>query len=227
MTDAHNTAAREAIQRPSLHDQLLGRLRAMIVEGELLPDSKIDEKDLGARFGVSRTPLREALKVLASEGLVTLIPHRGAMVTGLDIEELAAAFPVMGTLEALAGELAAQHATEWEIAEVARLQGQLVDLHRAGDLRGYFEINKLIHEIILGAARNPVLTQLYGQVALKVRRARFTANMSAERWAEAIAEHEEILQALKGRQAKKLSTILRSHLDHKFETVRASLARGE
>ena len=98
--------ATDAIPRVSLHDQLLGRLRSLIVEGELPPGAKIDEKELGGRFGVSRTPLREALKVLASEGLVTLKPHRGAVVSELDLDELAAAFPVMGALEALAGELA-------------------------------------------------------------------------------------------------------------------------
>ena len=217
-------AVGEAIPRLSLHDQLLGRLRALITEGELLPGSKIDEKELGARFAVSRTPLREALKVLASEGLVTLIPHRGAIVSALDIDELAAAFPVMGALEALAGELAAANATDWEIAEVASLQVRLVDMHQAGDLRGYFEANKMIHEIILNAARNPVLTQLYNQVALRVRRARFTANMSPDRWAAAIAEHEEILEHLRARNSRRLSAALRAHLDHKFETVRASLA---
>ncbi len=225
MTDQHAATAQEPIVRLSLHDQLLGRLRGMISEGALLPGSKIDEKELGARFGVSRTPLREALKVLASEGLITLIPHRGAIVAPLDLEELAAAFPVMGALEALAGELAAKNANNWEIAEVARLQALLVDLHAAGDLRGYFEANKLVHETILGAARNPVLSQQYAQVAMKVRRARFTANMSAQRWAEAITEHGEILQALQARQAKKLSMLLRVHLDHKFETVRAALGQ--
>jgi DNA-binding GntR family transcriptional regulator len=213
----------EPILRPSLHDQLLGRLRAMIVEGELLPEAKIDEKELCARFAVSRTPLREALKVLASEGLVTLIAHRGAIVAPLDIEELSAAFPVMGALEALAGELAAKYADDWEIDEVARLQEQLVDMHKAGNLRSYFEVNKMIHEIILNAARNPVLSQIYGQVALKVRRARYTANISPERWAEAIAEHALILKALQARDGKKLATILRAHLDHKFETVRAAM----
>ncbi len=214
---------RETILRLSLHDQLLGRLRAMIIEGELLPEAKIDEKDLSSRFGVSRTPLREALKVLASEGLVTLIAHRGAIVSPLDLDELSAAFPIMGTLEALAGELAAKHADDWEIAEVARLQDQLVDMHTAGDLRAYFEVNKMIHEIILNAARNPVLAQLYSQVALKVRRARFTANMSPQRWAEAIEEHALILDALKARDGERLSKILRTHLDHKYETVRAAL----
>ncbi len=219
----HPNRPRETILRLSLHDQLLGRLRAMVIEGELLPEAKIDEKDLCARFGVSRTPLREALKVLASEGLVTLIAHRGAIVSPLDMDELSAAFPVMGSLEALAGELAAKNADDWEIAEVARLQEQLVDMHTAGNLRAYFEVNKMIHEIILSAARNPVLSQLYGQVALKVRRARYTANMSSERWAEAIVEHAMILRALQARDGKELSGILRAHLDHKFETVRAAL----
>ena len=152
-----------------------------------------------------------------------MIAHRGAIVSPLDMDELSAAFPVMGALEALAGELAAKHADDWEIAEVARQQEQLVDMHKAGNLRAYFEVNKMIHEIILDAARNPVLTQLYGQVALKVRRARFTANMSPERWADAIAEHAMILTALQARDGKQLSAILRAHLDHKFETVRAAL----
>ena len=223
--DPGTLATPEPIVRLSLHDQLLGRLRAMIIEGELLPEAKIDEKDLCARFGVSRTPLREALKVLASEGLVTLIAHRGAIVSALDMDELSAAFPVMGTLEALAGELAAKHATDWEVAEIARLQEQLVDMHRAGNLRAYFEINKMIHETILNAARNPVLSQIYGQVALKVRRARFTANMNPQRWAEAIEEHTQILKALQQRDARKLSKILRTHLDHKLETVRAATSR--
>src|ERR1700738_2048711 len=94
------------ISRISLHDETVSRLRAMILEGELLPGSRIAERELCDRFGISRTPLREALKVLAAEGLVELLPHRGARVSRLSDHELRDAFEIVSALEALAGELA-------------------------------------------------------------------------------------------------------------------------
>ncbi len=211
--------------RPTLHGQLLDRLRGMIVSGDLEPGAKIDERELCTRFGVSRTPLREALKVLASEGLVTLIPHRGAVVAALDLDALAEAFPVMGTLEALAGELSCQHATDAHIHRAERLHTAMVERYNARDLKSYFALNQQIHETILEAAGNTMLSQLYGQVSVHVRRARFTANMSEARWAQAIAEHGEILAAFKNRDGKRLSKLLRRHLDHKLETVRAAMQR--
>lgn len=211
--------------RHSLHGQLLDRLRSMIVSGDLEPGSKIDEKELCVRFGVSRTPLREALKVLASEGLLTLVPHRGAVVAALDLDALAQAFPVMGALEALAGELSCKHATDAQIHRVEQLQAAMLDRYEVRDLKGYFTLNQQIHEAILEAAGNAILSQLYGQVSVHVRRARFTANMSDARWGQAIAEHGEILDALANRDGRRLSKLLRRHLDHKFEAVRAGIQR--
>src|ERR1700754_2536173 len=98
----------QGIERRSLHAELVERVRALITVGELANGQKIPERALCQRFGVSRTPLREALKVLASEGVVTLRPNRGAVVNGLTAQELMHVFPVMGALEALAGELATQ-----------------------------------------------------------------------------------------------------------------------
>ena len=100
------------IARRPLHEELAEHLRQLIIECALEPGSKISEKNLCAQFAVSRTPLREALKLLSTEGLVQLTPHRGASVTELTTEELEHIFPVMGALEALAGELACQHVTD-------------------------------------------------------------------------------------------------------------------
>ena len=118
------------IERQSLHEAVTARLRDMIVEGEYPPGSRLPERVLCETFGISRTPLREALKVLASEGLLELAPHRGARVAGLtamDVDEL---FPVMGALEALAGELACARITEMELAEIRALHYQMVLHHR-------------------------------------------------------------------------------------------------
>jgi DNA-binding GntR family transcriptional regulator len=213
------TLAHEPIQRTSLHDQLRERLRTLIVEGELEPDSRIDEKALCERFGVSRTPLREVLKVLATEGLVTLLPNRGARVAGFDMADLAEAFPVMGALEALAGQMAAVQATDEEIAGIERLHNTMRSAYGERDLRRYFDLNQQIHASILACARNSTLSHLSSQVSAKIRRARFTANLSDARWAEAIAEHDAMLAALKARDGAALARVLQMHLEHKFKAV--------
>ncbi len=207
------------IARPSLHDQLTGRLRTLIVEGELAPGTRVPERELCDRFQVSRTPLREALKVLASEGLLELAPNRGARVAQLTVEAVEELFPVMGALEALAGELAAQRITTEGLAEVRALHYQMVLHYERGELAPYFRLNQQIHERILDWAGNPTLVTLYRGLAGRIRRARYVANMSRDRWAAAVAEHEEILRALEARDGVALAQVLKRHLRNKCETV--------
>jgi DNA-binding GntR family transcriptional regulator len=214
-----------AIPRRSLHDELVDRLRRQIVEGGLAPGDKISEKDLCETYGVSRTPLREALKVLAREGLVVLTPNRGAHVSMLTVADLEEAFPVIGALEALAGELACARATDAEIAAIARLHEKMAAAYRRGDRQGYFRLNQQIHEAMAEAARNPTLNQMRATLDGRVSRARYYANISAARWAQAMDEHEEILAALTARDAGKLGLALKSHLRHKLETLRAVIQR--
>ena len=227
MRSNETEAARgEPIARASLHDELVERLRDMIVEGELAPGDRVPERSLCGRFGVSRTPLREALKVLASEGLLELLPNRGAAVarlTGDDLEEM---FPVMGTLEALAGELACARVTEEQLAEIRALHYQMVLHHTRGELRQYFRINQRIHELIMEAAGNATLTRMYRSLSGRIRRARYVANMSKARWAQAVEEHEAILEALSARDGARLADILKRHLRNKCETVRESFLTG-
>ena len=212
--------ARTSIQRRLLHDELTERLRGLITAGELPPGGKINERELCERFGVSRTPLRESLKVLASEGLVTLRPNRGAIVSALTLAELEEVFPVMGALEALSGEIACRHIVDAEIAEIRRLHVEMVEHWRRGELPAYFRLNQRIHEAILEATRNETLKGLYRSLSGRLISARYIANMSAERWAQAVAEHEAILAALTARDAERLATILKEHLANKLETVK-------
>src|SRR3546814_17262975 len=114
------------IQRRPLHNELADRLRHMIVEGELAPGEKLAEKELCQRFGVSRTPLREAMRVLATEGLVLLTPTRGCTVAKLTLADLDEAFPLMGALAALSGALARRHIPDAELARTGDLPPRTV-----------------------------------------------------------------------------------------------------
>ncbi len=211
--------APETIARKSLHHELVDRLQLLIIGAELAPGTKVPEKALCARFGVSRTPLREALKVLASDGLVRLEPNRGAWVTRVTIGEVEEVFPVLGALEALSGELACKSITDEEIQAVRALHDQMMQSYEQRDLATYFAINQKIHRAILTAARNKTLTTSCQALSLRMQRARYLANMTEGRWYEAVQEHEMIMQFLAARAGKELAKTLLDHMDAKRASV--------
>jgi DNA-binding GntR family transcriptional regulator len=210
----------ELIHRRSLHETLAERLRDLISAGELLPGEKIPEKLLAERFGVSRTPLREALKVLASDGTVTLRPNRGSVVSTLTVAELDEVFPVLGALEALAGELACAHITSGQLKDIRNLHQRMVDHWKARELQGYFRVNQAIHESIVEATANATLKAIYTSISGRISAARYLARMSPARWEQAVREHEDMLDALERRDGARLSAILKQHLAQKLDTVK-------
>lgn len=213
------------LQRKTLHEELTQGLRDLIIQGDLQPGVKVPERDLCEAYKVSRTPLREALKVLASEGLVVLEPNRGARVSLITREDLDEVFPVMGALEALAGELACQNITPAELEEIRRHHDAMVAHYRDRDLASYYAANQRIHEAILAAAKNPTLTAHYRSLYARVQRARYVANTTPDRWAQAVEEHEQIMAHLAARDGEKLAATLRTHLENKLRAVSQSLSR--
>ncbi|MDB5902844.1 MAG: hypothetical protein JWM26_1722 [Betaproteobacteria bacterium] len=202
-----------------LHESVVDRLRDMIVHGELQAGTKLNERVLCEALGASRTPLREALKVLASEGLVRLLPNRGAIVAPLERSRVKQIFEVMGALEALAGELACRNASDAEINEIRALHYQMLAHHARGELAGYFRCNQEIHAKLMEASGNEPLADTYRGMNANVRRARYMANLSRERWDHAVSEHQEILDALTRRDGAALQRILRDHLANKLVLV--------
>ena len=196
------------------------RLRDMIVEGALEPGARVPERELCLRFGISRTPLREALKILASEGLVDLQHHRGAVVSSLTAETLNDLFEVMGALEALAGKTACANASDAAIGEISALHERMLGHHARGELSDYFRLNQRIHEGIVAAAGNPVLSQLYRGLSVRIRRARYMANLSKPRWDQAVGEHQQILEALMARDGARLGRLLEEHLRRKLDVLK-------
>ena len=204
-------------EEPSLHGEILVRLRDYLVEGNIPDGNRIPERQLCEMLGISRTPLREALKVLASEGLVDLLPNRGARVRHLSEHDLAELFDIMGGLEGLAGRLACENITDPEIIEIERLHYEMYGCYLHRDMHGYFQINQLIHQRIVDASRNATLRETYANFAGRIRRVRYSANFARkrERWGEAMREHEMILEALRRRAGAELSDILFRHLRNK------------
>ncbi len=227
MTAAANDPGTEPIRRPSLHREVVDRIREMIFEGNLAVGERVPEKALCQRLAISRTPLREALKVLASEGLIELLPNRGARVARLTAEAVDEMFPVMGALESLAGELACARITDVEVDEVRALHYQMAIHHKRGELKEYFALNQRIHRKILEAAGNPTLGAIYGVLLGRIRMARYMANLLWERWDEAMAEHEQILDALAKRDGIRLSKVLRRHLENTCKTVKEVIRASE
>jgi DNA-binding GntR family transcriptional regulator len=210
------------VRRP-LHEEAADRLRDLIVQGHLATGARLNERLLTAQIGVSRTPLREAIKVLATEGLVELLPNRGAIVSQMDPVRLGESLAVMGALEALAGELACRNATDAQINEIRALHYEMLAYHARGDLAGYFKFNQAIHLKLVKYSGNTMLYNIYRQMNGNVRRARYMANLSQERWDAAIREHDEILAALSARDIKRIKALLSDHLAQKLASVLGAL----
>ena len=215
------------ISRLALHDQVAARLRTMLVEGQIAPGAKLNERELCEQLRVSRTPLREAIKLLAAEGLVDLLPNRGAVAVKLTEADVLNTFEVLAMLEGMSGELAAQRISDGELAEVRALHYEMMACFARRDLSGYYRINARIHAAINDAAKNPVLTSTYRSINARVQSLRFRTNQNDAKWKSAVAEHERMLEALKARDAAALRKVLVEHLLRKRDTVLELMRAGE
>ena len=208
-----------SIPRPVLHREVVQRLRLLIVEGDIAAGAKLNERELCARLAVSRTPLREAIKTLAAEGLVALLPNRGAVAAQLSTAEVAQTFEVIAGLEGQSGELAAQRIDAAEVAEIRALNFEMRAAHARRDLPTYYRINAQIHNLINAAAGNPVLTQTYLTVNARLQALRFRSNFDAAKWQRAVDEHDRMVEALAARDAAGMRDLLVRHLERKRDTV--------
>ena len=211
------------IRRMALHDTLVNHLRDMIIEGDLEPGTRLHEGQLGEQLGVSRTPLREAIKYLASEGLVELVPSRGAVVKRFSPKDVHDMLTVLRTLEELAGRLACDAASDAEIAHVRALHDAMIDRYKAADRLQYYKLNQDIHTAIVRLAQNSSLIDIHAMLQTRLKRIRFIGHEGPEKWAAAVSEHEEMIAALEARDKAGLSEVLGRHLFNAWDRVKASL----
>jgi len=221
MTEAAEAYPR--IQRRTLHEEVLERLRDMIIEGRLEPGQRINEGAVGAQLGVSRTPLREAIKSLASEGLVEMQPAKGAVVRRFSLRDLREILEVIKSLEQLGGRIACAQATDEQIAEVVALHEKMMALYAEQNRLEYFKLNQAIHSAIVAASGNAVLMEMHETLQARIKRLRFIGNEGPSKWAGAVAEHEGMIVALKKRDGEALAVEIGKHMDHTLDRVKEVL----
>ncbi|UYN93581.1 MAG: GntR family transcriptional regulator [Enhydrobacter sp.] len=214
-----------AISRTTLPEAAAERLRTLIIEGVLAPGARLNERELSERLGVSRTPLREAFRMLAAEGLLAQLPNRGVQVVALSREDVRHAFEVMASLEGLAGELAAGRVTDRDIVDLRTLQADMEVAHERRDLPTYYGINRAIHDRINAIAGNPVLTQSYRTLNARLHALRFRSNLNCRKWDKAVAEHRSMVAALAARDSDRLRDLLVKHLRAKLAAVMETMGQ--
>ena len=210
------------IIRRYLHDEVVARLRELILAGELEPGARINEIELCERFGISRTPLREAIKILATEGLLDLLPNRGARVARLSEAEIEDMVEVVAGLEATAADLACRRISTAEIDAIAAKHRAMVAAFQRGDEPTYFALNREIHDAIMLAAGNRALASIYSNVAGRVQRTRYSAHKTPDQWQRAVDEHERMIELLRARDSEALSLLMREHIRGKKPVIAAA-----
>ena len=211
------------ITRVTLHDAVLNQVRDMIIEGKLTPGSRINEGQLGASLGVSRTPLREAIKTLASEGLVEIIPAKGAIVRRFTEKDIREILEVLKALEQSAARLACLRASDADIAKIRALHEAMLGFYKARNRMSYFKLNQAIHSALVQAAGNAMLAQTHETLQARIKRIRFVGHEGPDRWSAAVAEHEEMIVALEARDAARLEEVVGRHLDAAVERTRDAI----
>ncbi len=213
--------ADQPLRPTSLHEEVAARLRGMVFDRQLEPGAWIDEMALVERWHISRTPLREALKVLASEGLVTLVPRRGCQVVEMSEEDSAELFPVMAMLEGRCAYEAAQKATSGEIAELQALHDTLERHAAAGDIDGYYRANHLFHSRVQAIAANRWLDRTTGDLRRFIRLLRGRQLHHEGRLEESIAEHRALIRAFAARDADGAQRVMHAHLMAQLAALQA------
>jgi DNA-binding GntR family transcriptional regulator len=198
-------------------------LEGAILTGELKPRERLVEQELAERLGMSRTPIREALRRLEERGLVRILPHRGAVVADISPVDVENVYAVRCHLESLAARLAAERITSGVIAQVIDLEAAQSGLRASRDVRALMQANDSFHDTIYGAAENSCLVEVIQQLRRQVHPVRFNAWSKPDRIAWSLAEHREMVDVLRRRDGARLAELTQQHLSVAKEAYLASL----
>ena len=210
----------------SLHQEVAATLREQIFAGLLAPGSFLDELVLCERLQISRTPLREALKVLTAEGLLRHEPRRGCFISEVTEKDLDDIFPVIALLEGRCAFEAARHATDADLAALATLHERLNSHAQAGRINDYYDTNLAIHEAIITLADNRWLAMAIADLRKILKLARSQQLHAPGRLAQSLSEHMAVFAALKARDSEGADAAMRTHLTRQREALR-ELARNQ
>jgi len=208
----------------SLTEEVADKLRDLIVRGQLKPGEHLVERKLCPELEVSRTPMREALKLLRQDGLVEIFRNRGARVTPYTAEDAVNLFEVISALEGQAAARAATRISRTELSDIQFKHDEMMRHHADENVDAYFELNSEIHDGIVRIADNPLLTTSRSRLMLLARRGRYMAIFNHDRWSESIAEHDDLMTALEKKDAGAAKAVWERHLLNTGLSVKTALS---
>jgi DNA-binding GntR family transcriptional regulator len=185
----------------TLREKILENIRDAILKGTLVPGERVSEPDLAERYGISRTPIREAFRQLESEGYLTVVPRKGAVITSLSERDVEEFYAIKSMLEGYAAQLAAQLLTDKEIERLEKINVRLATLAAAGDVKTFFRVHNEFHEVFITASGNKKLYELIQQMLVKFNRLRIASLSLPGRMETSVREHDKIIEAFKARDS--------------------------
>ena len=211
------------LARQSLAEQVADQLRDLVLLEKLAPGSTIPERETADALGVSRTPLRESLRILAAEGLVDIAPNRAPRVANPSLDELASLLEVLGSLESLAGELACLKASDEAIENLINLEREMQNKSDHSEPLEFFQLDMKFHHKIVVASGNEPLMQVHRTFNARLWRARFISSRQRVNRPGTLRQHHDIVEALQQRDAERCSRALKTHLQAGFINIQSVL----
>lgn len=201
--------SRQIERHQTLREKILETIREAILKGELKPGEKVAEPELAERFGISRTPIREAFRQLESEGYLTVIPRKGAVVAALSERDVQEFYAIKSILEGYAAELAAKNLSDKDLAKLEAINDKLREIAEEGDVKAFYRVHNEFHETFLKAADNSKLYELIQQLGMKFSRLRMASLSVSGRMAISVAEHDKLLDAFRRHDAKSAENLVK------------------
>ncbi len=219
---------RKPIERhQTLREKILETIREAILKGTLGPGEKVAEPELAERFGISRTPIREAFRQLESEGYLTVIPRKGAVVTALSERDVQEFYAIKSILEGYAARMAAERLGEKEIERLEGINDRLEQLAREGDIKTFFKVHNEFHDLFIKAAGNEKLHELISQLVMKFNRLRMASLSLPGRMEISVQEHRKIIEAFRKKDGERADNLVRKTAAYGGQVLMQSMAQEE
>lgn len=203
----------------TLREKILENIRDAIVSGRLKAGTRVSEPELAERYGISRTPIREAFRQLESEGYITVIPRRGAVVSEFGPKDVEEFYAIKSIMEGYAARRACENMSEKNLERLQTINNKLAELARIGDIKHFFKVHSDFHELFIKAADNEKLHELIAGLVTKFQRLRFTSLSLPGRMEISVQEHEKIIEAFRKKDADLAERLVRQNAEYSGQVL--------
>lgn len=193
----------------TLREKILEMIRDAILKGTMKPGERVSEPELAERFGISRTPIREAFRQLESEGYLVVVPRKGAIVASLSERDIEEFYAIKIILEGFAAKMAAEKLTEKDIERLETINERLSKIAEEGDIKNFFRVHNEFHDLFIKAAGNDKLYEMINQLVMRFKRLRLASLAQPGRMEISVEEHRNMIEAFKNHDGERADSLVR------------------